>query len=166
MAENKQGCTPIANPNFCPDAGWVLADINRSVDYRKEYYKYSIGIATALLAFSISFPPALTAIDYVSLVRVAWISLGISILCGVSVHYVWSKFFISYRDFDNRGFRDTGQKKRKILTKIRRVLEYLHFFSLLIGVLGIAVFASINYQHVALHASDSPARPMPATHSN
>jgi len=52
------------------------------VDYRKKYYEYSITIATALLAFSISFPPALTAVHCVFLVRIAWIALGISILCA------------------------------------------------------------------------------------
>jgi hypothetical protein len=55
-----------------PGAEWVLKDIDRSIEYRKKYYEYSVTIATALLAFSISFPPTLTAVHCVALVRVAW----------------------------------------------------------------------------------------------
>lgn len=140
-------------------AEWVLKDIDRSIDYRKKYYEYSLTIATALLAFSISFPPALTAIHYLSLVRIAWVALGISILCGVTVHFAWSKFFISFRDFDNRNRVDQGRLNRKNWTDLRRVMEFIQFFSLLIGVMGIAIFAGVNYQYVALHTTEGNAPP-------
>lgn len=140
-----------------PGSEWVLKDIDRSVDFRKEYYKYSITIATALLAFTVSFPPVLNAVESIYLVRIAWISLGVSILCGVIAHYVWSQFFMSFRNFDNKGDRENGKSWRDRLTLIRRILELFQFLALIVGVMGIAYFASVNYQHVALHSSESPA---------
>jgi hypothetical protein len=121
-----------------PGAEWVLKDIDRSIEYRKKYYEYSVAIATALLAFSISFPPTLTAVHFVTLVRIAWVALGISILCGVTIHFAWSKFFISFRDFDNRNRSDEGKLSRKRWTSRRRALELVQFIALLIGVMGIA----------------------------
>jgi hypothetical protein len=138
-----------------PGAEWVLKDIDRSIDYRKRYYEYSVTIATALLAFSISFPPTLTAVQYVILVKVAWVALGISILCGVTVHFAWSKFFISFRDFDNRNLPDAGELNRKNWTSLRRAMEFVQFLSLLIGVMGMSIFAGVNYQYVALHTTES-----------
>lgn len=138
-----------------PGAEWVLKDIDRSIDYRKKYYDYSVTIATALLAFSISFPPTLTAVHFVILVRLAWVALGISILCGVTVHFAWSKFFISFRDFDNRQHRDKGERNRKKWTLVRRAMEFLQFVCLLIGVMGMSIFAGVNYQYVALHTNES-----------
>jgi hypothetical protein len=138
-----------------PGAEWVLKDIDRSIDYRKKYYEYSVAIATALLAFSMSFPPTLTAIHYVILVRVAWVALGISILCGVTVHFAWSKFFISFRDFDNLNRRDEGMLNRKKWTSLRRTMEFLQFLSLLIGVMGMSIFAGVNYQYIAPHPNES-----------
>lgn len=143
-----------------PGAEWVLKDIDRSIDYRKKYYEYSVTIATALLAFSISFPPTLTAVQCVALVRIAWVALGVSILCGVTVHFAWSKFFISFRDFDNRDRRNEGKLNRKKWTSFRRVMEFFQFVCLLIGVMGMSIFAGVNYQYLALHTNEgnSPAK--------
>lgn len=138
-----------------PGAEWVLKDIDRSVDYRKKFYEYSITIATALLAFSISFPPTLTAVDFVFLVRIAWVALGISILCGVTIHFAWSKFFISFRDFDNRNHSKEGKLNRKKWTFFRRTMELVQFIALLIGVMGMSIFAGVNYQHIAQHPNDN-----------
>jgi hypothetical protein len=149
-----------------PGAEWVIKDIDRSVEYRKKYYEYSITIATALLAFSISFPPTLTAVHYVFLVRIAWLALGVSILCGVSIHFAWSKFFISFRNLDNRGHRDEGELRRKKWTSLRKTMELVQFLTLLIGVMGMSVFAGVNYQYIASHPTENnpPPRPVPPQH--
>ena len=149
-----------------PGAEWVLKDIDRSIDYRRKYYEYSVTIATALLAFSISFPPTLTAVHYVILVKVAWVALGISILSGVTIHFAWSKFFISFRDFDNRDRRDQGRVTRKKWTNFRRAMEFSQFVSLLIGVMGISIFAAVNYQFLALHTNEvnSPTKVISLRH--
>ena len=118
-----------------PGAEWVLKDIDRSIEYRKKYYyRYSVTSATALLGFSISFAPTLTAVHCVAVVRVAWVALGVSILCGVTAHFAWSKFFISFRDFENRKRRDEGKLNRKKWTSFRRAMEFFQFVCLLIGV--------------------------------
>jgi hypothetical protein len=146
-----------------PGAERVLKDIDRSIEYRRKYYEYSVAIATALLAFSISFPPTLTAVHFVILVRIAWVALGISILCGVTSHFAWSSFFISFRDFDNRNRSDEGKLNRKKWTALRRAMEFVQFLSLLIGVMGISIFAGLNYQYVGLHTTESntPAKTIP-----
>lgn len=151
MTDPKETNIPAENR---PGAEWVLKDIDRSIDYRRKYYEYSVAIATALLAFSISFPPTLTAVHLVILVRIAWVALGISILCGVTVHFAWSKFFISFRDFDNRNLRDAGKLNRKKWTYLRQVMEFFQFLCLLIGVMGMSIFAGVNYQYVALHTKE------------
>src|SRR5262249_10839386 len=78
-----------------------------------------------------------TAVHFVILVRIAWVALGISILCGVIIHFAWSKFFISFRDFDNRNRSTEGKLNRKKWTSLRRAMEFVQFLSLLIGVMGI-----------------------------
>ena len=156
VSEHGNEHTETMGESTRPGADWVQADIARSVDLRKEYYKYTIGIATALLAFTISFPPSLTSVSSVLQVQIAWIALGITILCGVAAHYAWSKFFISFRDLDNRGDHTSGVNWRKKLTTVRRILEIVQFVTLFIGVLGIAWFASSNFGHIALHSGDKP----------
>jgi integral membrane sensor domain MASE1 len=163
-AEHHPGSELATGPvDHFPAAEWVLKDIDRSVDYRKKFYEYSITIATALLAFSISFPPTLTAVEFVFLVRIAWVALGFSILSGVVIHFAWSKFFISFRDFDNRRHREKGQLNRKKWTSLRRTMELVQFITLLIGVMGMSIFAGVNYQHLAQHSNDSnPAAKVPS----
>jgi hypothetical protein len=72
-----------------------------------------------LLAFNISFPPTLTAVYFVILVEIAWVALGISILCVVIIHFA--------------------------------------------RVMGISIFAGLNYRYVALHTTESntPANAIP-----
>ena len=157
MATPTNPVEPKVPAEYRPGAEWVIKDIDRSIDYRKKYYDASFTIATALLAFSISFPPALTAVHYVILVRIAWVALGVSILCGVTVHFAWSKFFISFRDFDNKSHHDAGKANREGWTALRRTMEFLQFLCLLIGVMGMSIFAGVNYQNLALHANEGTA---------
>ena len=84
------------------DKDFLQKNIDRSIDYRKEYYKYNIGISTALLAFTVSFPSTLSKVDYPNLIFTAWAGLGVAVLSGVAAHILWSNFFISWRDYDNR----------------------------------------------------------------
>jgi hypothetical protein len=125
-------------------------NISRFYELRREYYKYTVGIATALLAFTISFPPSLTAIESKWLINVAWTTLAVAIMCGVILHYVWSLFYISFRDFDNKYRRKEGKRRRRFLTYIRRTLEVAMPIALLAGVGGVAAFASANLEHVVL----------------
>ena len=66
-----------------------------------------------------------------------------------------AKFFISFRDFDNHNLRDEGKRNRKNWSLLRRAMELVQFLSLLIGVMGMSIFAGVNYQYVALHTAES-----------
>jgi H+/gluconate symporter-like permease len=135
------------------DRDFVQADIARAYDLRKEYYKYTIAISTALLAFTISFPPTLSTIAEAWLIKVAWLALGIAILCGVVVHYLWVWFFISFRDLDSRGHKDSGRLRRRCINWARRTVEIVQLLSILTGVLGVAAFAGANLENLALKPS-------------
>jgi hypothetical protein len=124
-------------------------DINRAIEYRREYYKYAIGIASALLAFTVSFPPDLAGPPKSSwLIIVAWLGLGAAIIGGVWAHLLWAHFFISYRDYDNRGDVSGGKKRRRLITKTRRVLDVVLIATLAVGVMGVAVFATRNLDNI------------------
>jgi hypothetical protein len=139
------------------DKDFLQNNIDRSVDYQKEYYKYNIGIATALLAFTTSFPPSLTRMDARALMFVAWVGLGAAILAGVRTHYLWAKFFISWRDFDNKDRVEEGKVVRKAITSRRRFFEKVQILGLLTGVAGVVLFTSINLGNLALKEVKSGA---------
>lgn len=144
-----------------PGAEWVQADIARAFELRRDYYKYSIGVATALLAFTISFPPSLSRLACPKLIFVAWPALGVAILCGIAVHYVWAWFFISFRNLDSRFKTDDGRALRKKLNRIRKTLEVVQIVALVVGVLGSALFASINIENVALKTDEKASLSTP-----
>jgi hypothetical protein len=129
---------------------FLQKNIDRSIDYRKEYYKYNIGIATALLAFTVSFPSTLSTIEYPWLIFAAWIGLGAAVLSGVGSHYLWSLFFITWRNYDNRGDRKKGQEERGPITALRRLLDGLQIVGLIVGVGGVVGFAGLNLGNIAL----------------
>jgi hypothetical protein len=138
-----------------PAESFLLADIERSRDYRKEYYKYAIGIATSLLAFTLAFQPTLrSAPQNLWMEIVGWIGLGIAAAAGVRVHMTWAEFFITFRDFDNKGLREDGKKERGRLTSQRRFLEWLMIVGLVVGVAGVIGFTASNLHNVALKTTD------------
>jgi hypothetical protein len=87
------GATGVTDAPVRLDKDFLQKNIDRSIEYRKEYYKYNIGIATALLAFTVSFPSTLSKVDYPDLIFAAWAGLGVAVLGGVASHILWSSFF-------------------------------------------------------------------------
>lgn len=133
-------------------------NLDRAVEYRREYYKYGIGIGTALLAFTVSFPPQLTRHPEVPwLLFVGWAGLGLAVLAGVRVHMVWAKFFVSFRDYDNKGWRAQGLEVRDSLNSERRFLDVAQMAGLAIGVGCIVIFTAINMQYIALKKDEAAA---------
>lgn len=149
---------PGAQDDLRPSETFLQADIDRAVEYRKEYYKYILTISTALLAFTVSFQPQLSrSPELVAFMYLGWLGLGVTVLAGVWVHMLWSKFFVSFRDFDNRGKRDQGKSVRREITARRRLLDKLMMVGLAVGVIGVVAFAATNLRHVG------PRIPAPAT---
>lgn len=133
-----------------PSESFLQSDLDRAVDYRKDYYKYVIAIATALLAFTVSFPPQLSRPPEMTwLLFMGWFGLGLAVLAGVRVHMTWAKFFVSFRDYDNRGERDEGLKVRGRLNRERRLMDAAQMIGLVVGVTGVVVFAGINLKYLA-----------------
>ncbi len=148
--------SPSAPPSG-PTETSLQNNIDRSTEYRREYYKYALGIATALLAFSISFQPQLRrAPEQLWLLIPGWGGLGLAVILGVRVHMVWAKFFITWRDWDHKK-RDpaTGKVKRDRLTAERHVLDFLLIAALGVGVAGVVAFAAVNLPNIATKADES-----------
>ena len=138
-----------------PSETFLQADIDRSVDYRKEYYKYVLGISTALLAFTMSFQPTLRAMpEFTCLEVIGWIGLGVSIAAGLRVHMVWSKFYATTQKYYNKGLVDKGDIVRKKYTSERRFLEVILTISLMVGVAGVISFTAFNLKNVALKTDE------------
>lgn len=141
------------------DKDFLQKNIDRSIHYRKEYYKYNIGIATALLAFTVSFPSTLSKVDYPNLIFTAWAGLGVTVLGGVASHVLWSQFFITWRNYDNKGLHDKGRAARAPITTLRRLFDTLQIAGLLIGVGGVVLFAGLNLSNITL--KEKAATPVP-----
>lgn len=145
-----------------PDDGGTQSEVSlqnnldRALDYRREYYKYVIGIATALLAFTVSFPPQLSRIpEDPHLLFVGWAGLGVAVLAGVRVHMVWANFFVTFRKFDNRGQRPAGLAARRRLNIERRLMDALQMIGLIVGVSFVVYFTALNLKHVAVKKDDA-----------
>ena len=145
-----------------PSESFLQKDIDRAVDYRKEYYKYVIGIATALLAFTLSFPPQLSRPPQAEwLVFVGWGGLGSAVLAGVRTHMLWAKFFISWRDYDNHGRADHGRRRRRYITRERRFMDVAQIVGLGAGVVGVVLFTAVNLHNIAPKAGAGEGGPPP-----
>lgn len=126
-------------------------NLDRAVEYRKDYYKFAIGIATALLAFTVSFQPQLAVFpEQTWLEFIGWGGLGVAVLAGVRVHMVWAKFFVTFRKYDNRGHREKGVRVRQRINAERRILDVAQILGLMVGVAGVVAFTAVNLKHVAV----------------
>lgn len=137
----------------------VQNDIERSLTFRREYYKYALGIATALFAFSISFQPTLSRPPvHLWFLLPGWGGLGLAIVFGLRVHLLWAKFLITKRDFDRRGNVAAGDRARDRISASRRVHDVALIVSLSLGVVFITLFAVFNLPYVAPRSAEpSPA---------
>ena len=138
-----------------PGEAFIRSDIELSADYRKEYYKYALGISTALLAFTISFQPTLrTGPDYTWLEMAGWAALGVAVAAGLRLHMVWSKFYATTQKYFNKGLEREGREVRKRCNKERRVLEAAMLIGFVVGVASIIGFTAANLKNVALKAPE------------
>lgn len=124
------------------------ANVERSLTFRRDYYKYALGIATALLAFSVTLQPTLSrAPVHLWLLFPTWVSLGLAILAGLRLHLLWAKFLITFSD--HRQDRTAGNAAREPITRSRQLHDWVLAGALIVGVIGIALFASLNLPYIA-----------------
>ena len=56
----------------------------------------------------------------------------------------WELFYISFRDFDNRGKQEEGKRYRKTVTFWRLIAQTAQYIGLLVAVVAIGIFAAVN----------------------
>lgn len=132
-------------------------DIERANIYRLELIKSMLAIATAVLAFTVSFRPTIINPDWVPLMWAGWLGLGFSIIGGLINMWGWERFYISYRDYDWKQKKDVGKRHRKKITAWRRIAMFIQFSCLVIGILSVACFTAENIgkPHVLLPSENS-----------
>jgi hypothetical protein len=126
----------------------VHRDVAFANKYRLELLKQLLTLSAALLAFTVSFRPTLTRVDSAWLMWAGWIALGVSSFCGMLHLLLWSHYYISYRDYDWLEKGDEGILQRKYITTFRRFVMFFQFLGFAVGVLGVAIFAAVNFQNV------------------
>jgi hypothetical protein len=131
-----------------PDVESMHRDVAFANTFRLEVIKTMLAICTALLAFTISFRPTLSAIEWESALILGWAGLAISIMSGLGVMFGWERYYISYRDHDWHGDRDGGRSTRHLVNEWRRLAALLQWLGFIVGVSGVAAFAVRNVAHV------------------
>jgi hypothetical protein len=126
----------------------VHRDVEFANKYRLALFKHLLTLAAAILAFTVSFRPTLTRVDLGWLMWGGWIALGVSLFCGMLNMLLWSHYYISYRDYDWKGKGFEGKAHRHFITAWRRFMMFFQFLGFAAGVLGIAIFAAVNFQNV------------------
>ena len=127
----------------------TIESVHKNVElgnsYRMELLKQSLTIAAAILAFTVTFRPTLTRVDYAWLMWGGWLALGVSVACGMLHMLLWSHFYLSHRDYDWHDRPVEGKAHRKFITGWRRFVMLLQFLGLACGVTGIGLFAALNF---------------------
>lgn len=134
----------MTDPSQRPGADFLQKDIAQANVYRLEVIKLVIAMATGLLAFTVSFRPSIANPDKSYLMAWGWLALAVAIAGGVLTLLLWEWFYISYRDYDNKGKKDAGKKTRQSITLARRFFQFLLFVGFIVGVASIGWFAAIN----------------------
>ena len=124
-------------------------DVALANQYRLELIKLVMTLATALLAFTVSFRPSLRAVNEPWLMWAGWIGLGVSILGGMVNMNGWDTFYISYRDYDWHSGPVDGKQTRVGITLGRRAGAFFQFAGFAGGVFAISFFAALNLANVA-----------------
>jgi hypothetical protein len=132
-----------------PDIDALQTDIGFANTYRLEVIKTVLGISTALLAFTISFRPKLSVVQYEWMMEWSWWALSISIVAGIVTMYLWERFYISYRDYDWKGKSAEGKPLRGKISAWRRIFFTLEISGCMLGVIGVAYFSIVNLPNAA-----------------
>ena len=127
----------------------IHKDISLGNNYRLESSKFLLAISSGILAFTVSFPPAIDPSTDVSILKYGWLALSVSIMGGIGNLYGWERFYLSYRDYDWKEEFKAGDRYRIIVNRVRRVFRLSQILGLIAGALSIGFFASANIQYSA-----------------
>jgi hypothetical protein len=145
--KKKTNSKPTDKDERKPTIESVHKNIELGNTYRMELLKQSLTIAAAILAFSVTFRPTLTQVDYAWLMWGGWLALTISVSSGMLHMLLWSHFYLSHRDFDWHDRPAEGKARRKLITFWQRFVMFLQFLGFACGVVGIGLFAALNFQN-------------------
>lgn len=136
-----------------PTIDSVHENIRFATQYRLELIKYLMGITAALFAFTVSFRPTLTTVDFANAMWVGWGGLAVSMIGGMFHLLGWDHYYKSYRDYDWKHRESNGavlgKEARRCINLWRRLAMVLQFCGFMVGVLAIGLFAGMNIDHSA-----------------
>jgi hypothetical protein len=143
----------VAQPAYDrEDPGILMGNLGFANTYRLELNKQIVAISTALFAFTVAFftPNSVSAHAAQMTAALRWLAwagwtfLGLAIFSGLAQMELWERFYMTYRDYDNRGQKDVGIAKRRPLTICRRVAKGVQYFAFAVGGCCIGVFAALR----------------------
>lgn len=127
-------------------------DIGFGNDYRIEYIKHLVSIATGVFVFSITFLKDFVGLQpanaqYKVVLLIGWFALLLSIIAGIIHMRYWAMYYISW----GTHYEDTkGREFRRALNPKRKAAEAVQFFGFGLGLLFLLAFAASNlYSHSA-----------------
>ncbi len=136
----------VKGPHLTPSIEAVQTDIGFGNQFRLELIKLILTLSPALLAFTVAFRPKLSNPEWICLMWIGWIALGIATLGGMINMYGWERFYLSFRDYKDDVPK--GKIARKRITAWRRAGAVAQFAGFGVGVLALAIFAAVNIDNV------------------
>lgn len=121
-------------------------DIGLGNNYRIEYIKHLVSIATGVFVFSVTFMKDLinestTNADWKPFLIAGWTGLVVSIVSGILHMRLWSQYYISW----GLHYEESRAVKwRQVINRRRKIAENLQIGGFAIGLLLLLIFATRN----------------------
>ena len=121
-------------------------DIGLGNQYRIEYIKHLVSIATGVFVFSVTFMKELvgkpnSAANLKPALILGWVALVLSIVAGIFHMRYWAQYYISW----GLHYEATHAKKwRSKLNRKRKIAEYVQISGFASGLLSLLAFATWN----------------------
>ena len=121
-------------------------DIAFGNNFRIEYIKHLISIATGVFVFSVTFTKdfigkPVTAVGAKVALLLGWMALIVSIFAGILHMRYWAQYYISWGiDWTE----PSAKKWRRRLDRRRRIAEKSQIYGFVLGLLFLVTFAAWN----------------------
>lgn len=131
-----------------PQPTRTLEDVHRDVafanQYRLEFIKHTMSLATAVLVFTVSFVkdvlPAGAAPESTAYIGYGWFAMVVSLIGGLAHMIGWDRYYISYRDYDYHGKIEEGRTVRDRINFWRRTAMFFQILGFIFGLVLITYF--------------------------